>query len=76
MQFLPAWRYNNNERKLSNKASASSEDAIAHGGEKVPIIGHLICFSVKESRIEPEEVRKLFAKIGYGIHMEKCTKAI
>jgi hypothetical protein len=50
--------------KLSDKVFASSEDAIAHGGEKVPILGHLIWFSVKESRIEPEELRRLFAQVG------------
>ncbi len=50
--------------KLSDKVFASAEDAIAHGGEKVPILGHLIWFSVKESRIEPEELRRLFAQIG------------
>lgn len=50
--------------KLSEKVFASAEDAIAHGGGKVPILGHLIWFSVKESRIEPEELRRLFAQIG------------
>ncbi len=50
--------------KLSDKVFASAEDAIAHGGEKVLILGHLIWFSVKESRIEPEELRRLFAQIG------------
>ncbi|GFO96292.1 hypothetical protein ig2599ANME_0481 [groundwater metagenome] len=45
--------------KLSDKMFASAEDVTAHGGEKVPILGHLIWFSVKESRIEPEELRKV-----------------
>ena len=50
--------------KLSDRVFASDVDTIAHGGEKVPILGHLIWFSVEESRIEPQELRKLFAKIG------------
>jgi hypothetical protein len=53
--------------KLSDKVFASDVDTIAHGGEKVPILGHLIWFSVKESRIEPQELRKLFAKIGIPV---------
>ncbi len=50
--------------KLSDKVFASAEEVLGHGGEKVPILGHLIWYSVKESRIKIEDMRKLFAQIG------------
>ncbi len=50
--------------KLSEKVFASADQALGHGGEKVPILGHLIWYSVKESRIKIEDMRKLFAQIG------------
>lgn len=50
--------------KLSDKVFASAEEVLGHGGEKVPILGHLIWYSVKESRIKIEDMRRLFAQIG------------
>jgi hypothetical protein len=50
--------------KISEKVFASADHALGHGGEKVPILGHLIWYSVKESRIKIEDMRKLFAQIG------------
>jgi len=50
--------------KLSEKVFASADQALGHGGEKVPILGHLIWYSVKESRIKIEDMRRLFAQIG------------
>ncbi len=50
--------------KLSDKVFASADHALGHGGEKVPILGHLIWYSVKESRIKIEDMRKLLAQIG------------
>ncbi len=50
--------------KLSEKVFASAEEVLGHGGEKVPILGHLIWYSVKESRIKTEDMRQLFAQIG------------
>jgi len=50
--------------KLTDKVFASPEEVLGHGGEKVPILGHLIWYSVKESRIKIEDMRKLFTQIG------------
>jgi len=51
------------DEKFSDKVFATADQAVGHGGEKVPILGHLIWYSVKESRIRTSDLRKLFAQV-------------
>ena len=51
------------DNKFSDKVFATADQAVGHGGEKVPILGHLIWYSVKESRIRTSDLRKLFAQV-------------
>ncbi len=51
------------DEKFSDKVFATADQAVGHGGEKVPILGYLIWYSVKESRIKIEDMRNLFAQI-------------
>ncbi|CAG1006205.1 hypothetical protein METP3_03789 [Methanosarcinales archaeon] len=51
------------DEKFSDKVFAAADQAVGHGGEKVPILGHLIWYSVKESRIRTSDLRKLFAQV-------------
>ncbi len=51
------------DEKFSDKVFATADQAVGHGGEKVPILGNLIWYSIKESRIKIEDMRNLFAQI-------------
>lgn len=51
------------DEKFSDKVFATADQAVGHGGEKVPILGHLIWYSVKESRIRTSDLRNLFAQV-------------
>ncbi len=51
------------DEKFSDKVFATADQAVGHGGEKVPILGHLIWYSVKESRIRTSDLRKLFVQV-------------
>jgi hypothetical protein len=51
------------DEKFSDKVFATADQAVGHGGEKVPILGYLIWYSIKESRIKIEDMRNLFAQI-------------
>jgi hypothetical protein len=60
---VTAWRLTTMDEKFSDKVFATADQAVGHGGEKVPILGYLIWYSVKESRIKIEDMRNLFAQI-------------
>lgn len=47
------------DEKFSDKVFATADQAVGHGGEKVPILGHLIWYSVKEVHFDKdtEDVR-------------------
>jgi hypothetical protein len=60
---VTAWRLTTMDEKFSDKVFATGDQAVGHGGEKVPILGHLIWYSVKESRIRTSDLRKLFAQV-------------
>jgi hypothetical protein len=51
------------DEKFSDKIFATGDQAVGHGGEKVPILGYLIWYSVKESRIRTSYLRKLLAQV-------------
>lgn len=53
-----------NDTKFSEKVFATADQAVGHGGEKVPVLGHLIWYSVKESRIKITDLRRIFTQIG------------
>src|SRR5665811_1910842 len=62
---VAARRYRHmNDTKFSEKVFATADQAVGHGGEKVPVLGHLIWYSVKESRIKITDLRRIFTQIG------------
>jgi hypothetical protein len=60
---VTAWRLTTMDEKFSDKVFATADQAVGHGGEKVPILGHLIWYSEKESRIRTSDLRNLFAQV-------------
>jgi hypothetical protein len=60
---VTAWRLTTMDEKFSDKVFATADQAVGHGGEKVPILGHLIWYSVKESRIRTSDLRSIFAQV-------------
>ena len=60
---VTAWRLTTMDEEFSDKVFATADQAVGHGGEKVPILGYLIWYSVKESRIRTSDLRKLFAQV-------------
>lgn len=45
------------------KDTFATSETLSYNGQQVPILGHLVWYSVKETRIKPDELKKLFADL-------------
>nr|WAI02689.1 MAG: hypothetical protein OI719_00345 [Candidatus Methanoperedens sp.] len=52
------------DEKFSDKVFATADQAVGHGGEKVPVLGYLIWYSIKESRMKITDLRRIFTQVG------------